>query len=77
MLSHKNINVHFSLYWIMSLYFWCILCRAGSVGSYNIIVTIHALYVEVVGSLVKYVNYWVQGVVLFRQTRDWSSCGLL
>jgi hypothetical protein len=72
MLSHKNINVRFIYTGLCR-----ILCRAGSVGSYNNIVTIHAFYVEVVASLVKYVNEWVQGVVLFRQTRDWSSCGLL
>jgi hypothetical protein len=55
----------------MSLHVWCILCRAGSAWSYNNTVSIHALYVQVVGSLVKYVNDWVQGEALFRQTRDW------
>ena len=55
----------------MSLYDWCALCCAGSVRSYNNTVSLHALYVPVVGSLVKYVNNWVQGVALFRQTRDW------
>lgn len=55
----------------MSLHDWCVLCRAGSVGSYNNVVSVHTLHVQVVGSLVKYVNDWVQVVALFRQTRDW------
>jgi hypothetical protein len=54
-----------------SLHVWCILCRAGSVWSYNNTVSILSLYVQVVRSLVKYLNDWVQGVDLFCQTRDW------